>query len=335
MNNKYIYGKKSYIQHMHSQKMHYISQNPGAASTNLAVASSVYSLIGTPPPWRRHSRLCWKQGVCHLIEDIITPATVQIIYALGPHYVGSLQAPHLVKQNEPINPLVPEERVMFGLNAKAMSHLTLAKIRKIYSRSDNRAIAKQLGMSSHENATPIRILHNSAGHLAGPARALGGVVVGYLGVRVFSPCPVSTMIDTVGGCNVLLGIIAMAQDVESLYAGVKALTCVVRSNRAAQNEMDRKRSYQTLAMFFKKKRNLLNSHILHLTFSLVGTVNSGQESSAIPNVTAFQVCNAGRIFRRQDAYSHKFVSRTFSATWKYGTKRRTICCALYWSIYFN
>lgn len=133
-----------------------------------------------------------------------------------------------------------------------------------------------------------RILHNSAGHLAGPARALGGIVVGYLGVRVFSPHPVSTMMDTVGGCNVLLGIIAMAQDVESLYAGVKALTCVVRSNRAAQSEMDRKRSYQTLAMFFKKKRNLLNSHILHLTFSLVGTVNSGQETSAIPNITAFQ-----------------------------------------------
>lgn len=134
-----------------------------------------------------------------------------------------------------------------------------------------------------------RILHNSAGHLAGAGRSLGGVVVGYLGVRVFSPHPVSAMIDTVGGCNVLLGIIAMAQDVESLYAGVKALTCVVRSNRTVQIEMDRKRCYQTLAMFFKKKRNLLNSHILHLTFSLVGTVNSGQDTSAaIPNITAFQ-----------------------------------------------
>ena len=55
--------------------------------------------------------------------------------------------------------------------------------------------------------------------MAGSARTLGGVVVGYLGVRVFSPHPVSKMIDTVGGCNILLGIIAMAQDVESLYAG--------------------------------------------------------------------------------------------------------------------
>ncbi|XP_036321880.1 WD repeat and FYVE domain-containing protein 3 isoform X2 [Rhagoletis pomonella] len=273
---------------MHTQKLHYISQNPGAGSVNLAVASQVYGYIGTPPIWRRYSRLCWKQGVCHLLEDVLTQQTVQTIYNLGPHYMGSLQAPQLGKQCEPLPPLVPEDRLLLGLNAKAVSQLTLVKIRKVYSRVDNKSIAKVLGMNSHENATPIRILHNSAGHLAGAGRSLGGVVVGYLGVRVFSPHPVSAMIDTVGGCNVLLGIIAMAQDVESLYAGVKALTCVVRSNRAAQSEMDRKRCYQTLGMFFKKKKNLLNSHILHLTFGLVGTVSSGQDMSAIPNITAFQ-----------------------------------------------
>lgn len=273
---------------MHTQKLHYISQNPGAGSANLTTASQVFGYIGTPPIWRRYSRLCWKQGVCHLIEEVLNQQQVETIFCLGPHYVGSLQAPQIGKQTEALNPLVSEEKVLLGLNAKAMSQLTLAKIRKVYSRTDNKSIAKQLGMNSHENATPIKILHNSAGHLAGPGRSLGGVVVGYLGVRVFSPHPVSAMIDTVGGCNVLLGIIAMSQDVESLYAGVKALSCVVRSNRAAQSEMDRKRCYQTLGMFFKKKKNLLNSHILHLTFGLVGTVNSGQEMIAIPNVTAFQ-----------------------------------------------
>ena len=41
-------------------------------------------------------------------------------------------------------------------------------------------------------------------------------------------------------------------------------------------------------MLLKKKRSLLNSHILHLTFSLVGTVDSGHETSIIPNSTAFQ-----------------------------------------------
>lgn len=141
---------------MHTQKLHYISQNPGAGSSNLAVANSVFGFIGTPPAWRRYSRLCWKQGVCHLIEDIINAQIVSTIFALGPHYMGSLQAPQLGKQCEPISPLVSEERVVFGLNAKAMSQLTLAKIRKVYSRADNKTIAKQLGMSSHENATPIR-----------------------------------------------------------------------------------------------------------------------------------------------------------------------------------
>lgn len=179
-------------QHMHTQKLHYISQNPGGGSANLAIASSVYGFIGTPPAWRRYSRLCWKQGPCHLVEEVLTPVAVYNMYQLGPHYMGSFLAPNL-NVSEPVQ-IVTEEKVVFGLNAKAVTQLTLSKIRKVYSRVDNKSIAKQLNMSSHENATPIRILHNSAGHLAGPSRTLGGVVVGYLGVRVFCPRPVAIMV---------------------------------------------------------------------------------------------------------------------------------------------
>ncbi|XP_017775866.1 PREDICTED: WD repeat and FYVE domain-containing protein 3 isoform X2 [Nicrophorus vespilloides] len=274
-------------QHMQSHKLHYISQNPGGGSTNLTVATSVYGFIGTPPAWRRYSKLCWKQGPCHLVEEVLNPTTVNQIYQLGPHYMGSFQAPSNGSNSELIQ-FVSEEKVIFGLNAKAVSQLTLSKIRKVYSRTDNKSIAKQLGMSSHENATPIRILHNSAGHLAGSSRSLGGVVIGYIGVRVFCPRPVVTVVDSVGGCSVLLGLIAMAQDIESLYASVKALVCVVRSNSVAQAEMDKRRGYQTLAMLLRRKKPLLNSHILHLAFSLVGTVDSGRETSTIPNVPAFQ-----------------------------------------------
>lgn len=130
-----------------------------------------------------------------MLFQVLPAQTVSIIYQLGPHYVGTLQAALPPGQNqEPHPPLVAEEKVVFGINARAMSQLTLAKIRKVYSKNDNKAIAKQLGMSSHENATPIRILHNSAGHLMGPARCLGGTVVGYLGVRVFCPKPASIMV---------------------------------------------------------------------------------------------------------------------------------------------
>jgi len=48
----------------------------------------------------------------------------------------------------------------------------------------------------------------------------------------------------VGGTSSLLGLVAMAADVEGLYASVKALVCVVRSNRLAAKEMDRIKGYQ-------------------------------------------------------------------------------------------
>ena len=57
---------------------------------------------------------------------------------------------------------------------------------------------------------------------------------GYLGVRVFNPQPVSKVIETVGGCDVLLAIVAMSRDMEALYAGVKALVCVLKSNPFAR-----------------------------------------------------------------------------------------------------
>jgi len=76
---------------------------------------------------------------------------------------------------------IGEERIVFGVHAHAISLMTLAKIRKIYNKIDAKFIAKQLNMSTHENATPIRIIHNSAAHLTGPARCFGAILMGYLG----------------------------------------------------------------------------------------------------------------------------------------------------------
>ncbi|KAI8741991.1 WD repeat and FYVE domain-containing protein 3 isoform X1 [Biomphalaria glabrata] len=273
---------------MPQQKLHYLSPNLGGGGTASPTAfTSVFAYIGTPPQLRRQSRLLWRQGPCLMLEDILTSNVVKSIYALGPTYVGSLQAP-LGADGDISGPYISEEKVMFGVFAHAMSQMTIAKIRKVYNKVDSKSIAKQLAMSAHENATPIRILHNSAAHLAGPARSLGAVLMGYLGVRTFCPRPVARMLENVGGTSSMLGLIAMAKDVESLYAAVKALVCVVKSNNSSKWDMDRIQGYQLLAMLYKKKRQLLNSHILHLTFSLVGTLDSGRESSVIPNVTAFQ-----------------------------------------------
>ena len=66
----------------------------------------------------------------------------------------------------------------------------------------------------------------------------------FSGVRTFCPKPVAKMLLNVGGTSALLGLIAMATDVEGLYAAVKALVCVVRSNKNAMREMDRTKGYQ-------------------------------------------------------------------------------------------
>uniref|UniRef100_A0A182NVL5 WD repeat and FYVE domain-containing protein 3 n=1 Tax=Anopheles dirus TaxID=7168 RepID=A0A182NVL5_9DIPT len=271
--------------HVHSQKINPISCISASAARNQA--SCFHAFIGTPPIWRMYSKLVWKQGVCNLIDESFDASAVARVYMLGPHYLGSFQDVRL-EDSEEMNPLVAEDRVVFGINPKAFSYMTLHKIRKVYNRTDAKVIGKQLGMSSHENATPIVVLHNAAGHLNGPARTLGGVLVGYLGIRKFNPFPVSMTINTVGGCSVLLGLVAMSHNIESLYAAVKALTCILRTSKLARQEMNQRRFYQTLGMLYKRKKMLLNSHILHLTFNLVGTVHSGHETSTIPNVTAFQ-----------------------------------------------
>ncbi|XP_049532447.1 WD repeat and FYVE domain-containing protein 3 isoform X2 [Anopheles darlingi] len=269
---------------VHTQNIHPIQS--GLHSNDNNIGNSVHAIIGTPPIWRKYSSLVWKQGVCHLVDEVFDASIMNRVYALGPHYTGSFQDVRL-KDEDDVCALVSEERMTFGVNPKAYSYMTLSKIRKVYNRADAKAIGKQLGMSSHENATPILILHNCAGHLIGPARTLGGVLVGYLGIRKFNPFPVSMAMNSIGGCSVLLGLVAMSQNIESLYAAVKTLACILRTNKSARQEMISCRYYQTLGMLFKRKKHLLNSHILHLTFNVVGTIHTGFENTTIPNITAF------------------------------------------------
>ena len=107
-------------------------------------------------------------------------------------------------------------------------------------------------------------------------------------MRGVTPQPVSKVIETVGGCNVLLGIVAMARDTESLYAGVKALVCVLKSNPFSRCEMEKAKGYQTLAMLLRKKTAMLNSHILYLMFTMAGTIDPSRDVAAIPNPSVFR-----------------------------------------------
>lgn len=90
------------------------------------------------------------------------------------------------------------------------------------------------------------------------------------GVRAFVTKPVATNLQYVGGAAAILGLVAMASDVEGLYAAVKALVCVVKSNPLASKEMERIKGYQvrhdSVAQFIIHLFNVLLFHSIHLFF---------------------------------------------------------------------
>ena len=161
--------------------------------------------------------------------------------------------------------------MLFGLNPLIVSEMSIAKIRRIYNKEDARAIAKHLALSSHDASTPVKIMHNSAAHLRGPSRGLGSAVVGYLGVRIFWPKPAHQALLPIGGVWSLLGMVAMAADTEYLYAAMKCLFCALRTNAFLREQMSTCGGFQFVAMMLKKKKDILNAHVLHLAFSMIST----------------------------------------------------------------
>ena len=72
--------------------------------------------------------------------------------------------------------------------------------------------------------------------------------------------PVAKMLQNVGGTSTLLGLVAMAKDVEGLYAAVKALVCVVKSSKQALHDLDRIRGYQVSSDTPYRKVTILLKH---------------------------------------------------------------------------
>jgi hypothetical protein len=281
-----------------SQKLHYINSLT-VTSNSTPSSQSIHAVIGTLPMFRLQSPVVWRQASCYLFEEIISAQTVQTFYKLGPSYLGSFQSPPPPSCNPTGNgdyglsadfsteqsslsstSLISEDKIMFGLHAQNIFEMTLAKFRKVYSKNDSKTIGKQLNIPTHESVTPLRILSNTAVQLSGPARTVGGIIIGYLGVRSFQPMPIAKTIEHIGGVPFLLSLIAMANDIEFMYGAVKALVCIVKSNHEIAKEMDRINAYQLLAMLYKRKKHLINSHILSLTFSLVA---SEYASASDPN----------------------------------------------------
>ncbi|XP_027627322.1 WD repeat- and FYVE domain-containing protein 4 [Tupaia chinensis] len=279
-----------------SAKMLYIQALPGPfLSMDPSSFVDVYGYIATPRIWKQRSSLVWRLGPAYLFEEAISMETLEFINKLGPRYSGNFQAVHGQGEDpdSEATPLVAEERISFGLHVASSSCTSIAEMRNAYNEVDSRLVAKEMNIPSRDNAMPVFLLRNCAGHLSGSLRTIGAVAVGPLGVRVFHSSPAASSLDFIGGPAILLGLLSLATDDHTTYAAVKVLHSVLTSSPMCDRLMQHICGYQVMAFLLRKKRSFLNHRIFQLILSVAGTAELGFQPSAITNVGIFQhiLCN--------------------------------------------
>lgn len=148
--------------------------------------------LGTQPIQRKPCKLRWRLANMFMLEEALNQTQVQLLNSLGPGYHGNFQDPQCSSLN------LPDEKVLFGFNPLMATEMSVARIRRIYNKEDAKTVARHLALSSHDSSTPVKLIHNSAAHLRGSSRGIGSAVVGYLGVRLFSPKPAHQALLPIG-----------------------------------------------------------------------------------------------------------------------------------------
>ncbi|KAM6956344.1 WD repeat- and FYVE domain-containing protein 4 [Aplochiton taeniatus] len=265
-------------------KMRYVQPFPGQyVSMDPTAVIDVCALIGTPSLWKEHAALVWRVGPTYLWEEVLSPEAVGAMYIQGTAYLGNYLALRSA-DGEPLR-LVAEERISFGINPAIAKITTVAEIREDYNEVDCRLIAKELGITSRDNSTPVFLAQNIGQHLSGTARTIGAALVGHFGVRTFTPRSAANGFLYIGGPAVLLSLVAMAPDDASLYAAVKVLLSVLETSPAVVQEMTRINGYKLLAFLLKMKSGLISSRTFQLVLSLSGSVDLGSGPARLQHNT--------------------------------------------------
>ncbi|XP_051946182.1 WD repeat- and FYVE domain-containing protein 4-like isoform X2 [Xyrauchen texanus] len=274
-------------------KIKYIQPFPGQCiSMDPSAVIDIYGIIGTPSLWKQHAALVWRVGPTYLFEEVLSSNQVEIIYGQGTKYIGNFLALNVLggeteDERSQIR-IVSPERISFAINTVVSTVTTVADIRDQYNEVDSRLIAKEMGITSRDNCTPVLLAHNLCQHLSGTARTIGAAIVGCFGVRTFRPYSAGSSFQYIGGPAAILSLVAMASDDGSLYAAVKVLLSVLETNPVMEKEMKRTNGYKLLSFLLKMKSQLISSRIFQLILGIVGTAELGSATVHIPNINAFQ-----------------------------------------------
>ncbi|XP_062852239.1 WD repeat- and FYVE domain-containing protein 4 [Trichomycterus rosablanca] len=280
-----------------SVKMRYIQPFPGPSNAmDASAVIDVCGIIGTPPIWKQHAALIWQVGPTYLFEEVLSSDSVEIMYAQGTRYLGSYLALNTQDSDKPECfpvKLVSPERISFGMNPAVSTVTTVSDIRDQYNEVDSRLIAKEMGITSRDNSTPVFLARNICQHLSGTARSIGAALIGHFGVRTFTPNSAASSAQYIGGPAVILSLIAMASDDGSLYASVKVLLSVLETNPVIKKEMKRIHGYKLFAFLLKMKAHLISSRTFQMILAIVGAVELGTGCVYVQDLTALEaiLCN--------------------------------------------
>ncbi|KAM8924593.1 LOW QUALITY PROTEIN: WD repeat- and FYVE domain-containing protein 4 [Pelodytes ibericus] len=265
-----------------SSEIRYIQRLPGGSSS-LEPSSlvDIHAFLGTPKMWRQQSSLLWRLGTSFMFEEALSEETLLLIQRLGPSYCGNFK-------NGAVSPLLAEEKIVFGVNVTSSCLTTVTQIRDLYNEVDGRHVAKELGIPSRDNCTPLFLARNLASHLLGAARTLGAVMIGGKGVRFFHSSPASDTLNYIGGPAVILSLVSMTRDDQALYASIKALVSVLSSSLLAEQLMEHIDGYRLLAFLLRQKSQLLNPRIFQLLLTITGTADLGVGPTRPLNLAALR-----------------------------------------------
>uniref|UniRef100_A0AAY5EMX6 DUF4704 domain-containing protein n=1 Tax=Electrophorus electricus TaxID=8005 RepID=A0AAY5EMX6_ELEEL len=264
-----------------TSKMRYIQPFPGQCiAMDPSAVIDVCGIIGTPPIWKQRAALIWRIGPTYLFEEVLSSDSVEIMYTQGTKYLGNYLAV------DAQGGLVSPERISFGINPAVSTVTTIAEIRDEYNEVDCRLIAKEMGITSRDNSTPVFLAQNISQHLIGTARTIGAALVAHFGVRTFMSISAATSFQYIGGAAVVLSLVAMASDDSSLYASVKVLLSVLDTNPVMRQEMKRIGGYKLFAFLLKMKAQLVTRRTFQLVLAIVGTIELG--TSYVHDLTALQ-----------------------------------------------
>ena len=89
------------------------------------------------------------------------------------------------------------------------------------------------------------VFTNTSLHLDGQPRPIGAFALGSVaGVSTFRPQPLASSIALLGGVNVFLSLISMAESVDMLYASLKALVNNTRNQAEKVREMEEQGEFE-------------------------------------------------------------------------------------------